>query len=206
MQQWFMRDLVGLDLDSVLARTELAIDRYIREQFGIALDWENEVHDYEIENFPHLTDEMKEQTLNDIFSGQIMGYITPHNYAEHAINKLRINNLGVYIVTSRPYNLKKMTMKWLEQHNINYDGLIMVDSMLKYEVVKGLHLKAFVEDQYSTLECIYRRCGELPFGLYVVDLPWNRKFNDECAVRVKDVADAVDKIVEKRREFYESEL
>jgi len=202
MQYWHMRDIVGLDLDSVLANTEYALDKYIREQFGIAIDWETECTAYDINTFPHLTIDMKEKIKADIELGVFLDDIYPYNYTEHAVNKLRINNIGVCIVTSRPYHMKEITMDWFEHHNIYYDGFVMKDSMNKWETVNDLHMKGFVEDRFDVLESINCNCESLPFGLYVIDHPWNRQYNSTCINRVNDISEAVDQIVNKRRDFY----
>ena len=56
-----MRDVIGLDLDSVLCNTELALDKYLREKLGVFLDWENEVDQYKIERLPRITSDQKKQ-------------------------------------------------------------------------------------------------------------------------------------------------
>ena len=194
-----MRDVIGLDLDSVLCNTEVALDKYLCEELGVSLDWENEVHQYKIEYLPRITDDQKKKIMEIIDSGALFKDLYPYNYAEHATKKLKNEGFAIVIITSRSEKLRSMTMDWLAEYDISYDMLYMTHSTTKYEIIQNLKIKSFVEDRFDTLEMIVDRCGVLDYGLYVVNQHWNKRHHHEQIVRVDDVSQAVDKIVEYRK-------
>jgi uncharacterized HAD superfamily protein len=194
-----MRDLIGLDLDSVLCNTEYALDKYLREELGVFLDWENEVDQYNIEELPRISPDQKEEIQELIHSGALFKDIYPYNYAEHATKKLRNEGFDIAIITSRSESLKDMTKDWLDQYDIVYDLFYTIHSFEKYEIIRDLNIKAFVEDRFDVLEIIIDRYKVLDYGLYIVNQPWNKRDHHEQVIRVDDVAQAVDKIVEYRK-------
>ena len=84
-----MRNIVGLDLDSVLCNTEFALDKYLREELGVFLDWENEVDQYKIELLPRISPDQKKKLEDLIHSGTLFKDLLPYNYSEHATKKLK---------------------------------------------------------------------------------------------------------------------
>ena len=92
-----------------------------------------------------------------------------------------------------------MTMDWLDEHNIMCDMLHTVHSLEKYAVIRDLNVKAFVEDRFDLLEIIIDRYKVPDYGLYIVNQPWNKREHHDQVVRVDDVAQAVNKIVEYRK-------
>lgn len=194
-----MRDVIGLDLDSVLCNTEFALDKYLREELGVFLDWENEVDQYKIERLPKITPDQKEKLEELIHGGDLFRDLYPYNYAEHATKKLKNEGFDVAIVTSRSKKLRGITTDWLDKYDIAYDMLYMVHSTVKHEIIWDLKIKAFVEDRFDILEMIVGRCGILDYGLYVVNHPWNKRHYHEQIIRVDDIAQAVDNIIAYRK-------
>jgi uncharacterized HAD superfamily protein len=194
-----MTDRIGLDLDSVLSYTEAKIDQYIRENFGIHIDWANEITNYKLECMPHLTPEMCKELLDTVKHGDLLKDVEPHNYAEHSTKKLRNEGFKIFIISSRPDRLRHATMDWLNKHEIVFDELYLVESLKKYKLIKRLGIKAFVEDRFDVLETIVDNLGGLEFGLYLVQQPWNKTNYNEQVVKVRDIAEAVDRIIEFRK-------
>lgn len=195
----FVRDIVSLDLDSVLADTDSALDKFIKEEFDIQIDWESEITSYRLEEIPRLTDKQTACLIEAVNSGDLLMSIPVHNYAEHATKKLRNEGFEIYIISSRPAALYDLTIDWLDKHDIVYHDLRLVPSEDKWKILKGIDAKAFVEDRASILESVVEHCGILEYGIYAVSYPWNRRFQDDRVVRVSDVAEAVDRIVDFRR-------
>ena len=194
-----MRDVIGLDLDSVLCNTEFALDKYLREELGVFLDWENEVDQYKVEELPRITSNQKKKIQEVMHNGALFKDLLPYDYSEHATKKLKNEGFDIVIITSRPENLKFMTMEWLRKYNIVYDTIYIVPGLLKYEVIRDLNVKAFVEDRFDLLEIIIDRYKALDYGLYIVNHPWNKREHHDQVVRVDDVSQAVDKIVEYKK-------
>lgn len=199
MRNRIMRDLIGLDLDSVLANTEVALDKYLCEELGVFLDWDNDVYQYKIEELPIITPDQKSKIQHLIHSGALFKDIYPYNYAEHATKKLKNEGFDVAIITSRDQHLRTMTIDWLDKYDIKYDMLYMVPSIEKHAVIRDLGVKSFVEDRFDILEIIMDRCGVLDYGLYIINHPWNKRNHHEQIIRVDDIAQAVDKIIGYRK-------
>lgn len=192
-------DIVALDLDSVLADTESMVLKMLRDKFGLYLKLED-ITGYEFEKMPCMTKEMSDYLIKSISTGELFEDVPVMNYAEHAINKLHNSGFMVYIITKRPENLQRMTEKWLEQNNLEYDKLYLVDSKdKKAPIIDACGIKAFVEDRFDTLMKVLQRCGQLEYGLYCVKYPWTEKFHHEQIVKVEHVAQAVNRIVNYRR-------
>lgn len=194
-----MRDLIGLDIDGVLWNTNYAIEEFLATEFGITPDW-GSIEQFKIERMDFMTGKSRKALLEGIQSGEIFKRALPYNYAEHAVNKLRNEGFMIALITSRNKNLEALTAELLTKHNIYCDMLCLVDgSAEKHKMIKSLNVKAFVEDRFDILESIIDNHKPLDLGLYVVDHPYNRQFNNEHVVRVDDVAQAVDKIVGYRK-------
>ena len=190
-----MRDVVGLDIDGVLWNTNYAIEEFLATEFGITPDWES-LEQFKIESMDFMTGESRKALLEGIQNGDIFKRALPYNYAEHSVNKLRNEDFDVVLITSRDKKLESLTAELLAKHNIYYDMLYLVDSSSeKHKLIKSLNVKAFVEDRFDILESVIQNYKPLDLGLYVVNHPYNRRFNNEYVVRVSDVAQAVDKIV-----------
>jgi len=190
-------DIIGLDLDGVLCNTNIIMEKFFADNFNITPDWSS-IEQYKIEHMDFMTKEASDGFFEYLNSGLLFTDVLPHNYAEHATKNLRNQGFGIAIITSRPSHLRGLTMDWLEEHDIVYDLLYFIDSMKKYQIINELDVKAFVEDRFDVLESIIQGHKPLDLGLYVVDYPYNRS-PSEYIVRVPDVAESVDKIVDFRR-------
>ena len=194
-----MRDIIGLDIDGVLWDTNTAIEEFLKAEFNITPDW-GSIEQFKIERMDFMTGKSRKALLECIQGGEIFKRALPYNYAEHAVNKLRNEGFAIALITSRNKKLEALTAELLAKHNIYCDMLCLVDgSSEKHKLIKSLNVKAFVEDRFDILESIIHNHKLLDLGLYVVDHPYNRQFNNEHVVRVNDVAQAVDRIVDYRK-------
>lgn len=193
------KEIVAIDLDSVLADTESVVLKLLRDKFGLYLTVDDFIG-YGLEKNPHITEEMSKSIIKAVSTGELFEDVSVMDYAEHAINKLRNNGFAVYIITKRPLHLERMTQKWLEQNNLRCDKLYLVDSIVqKGPIIEACEIKAFIEDRFDTLLSVLNRCGQLDYGLYCIDYQWNSKFHHEQIVKVEHVAEAADRIVNFRR-------
>ncbi len=193
------KEIVAIDLDSVLADTESMVLKLLRDKFGLYLTVDDFIG-YGLEKNPHVTEEMSKSIIKAVSTGELFEDVVVLNYAEHAINKLRNNGFIVYIITKRSSHLEHMTKKWLEQNSLKYDKLYLVDSIYqKGAIIEACEIKAFIEDRFDTLLNVLSRCGQLDYGLYCIDYRWNSKFHHEQIVKVEHVAEAADRIVNFRR-------
>jgi len=191
-------EVIGLDIDSVIGNTEFTLDNYFKKNYNIHIDWDK-VTDYRLEKFPDIPKNIIDDTLKHIFEGDLLFDVLPYNYAEHAINKLYNEGFKVAIITSRPLNLQVKTVEWLEKYNLKYDFIYHVHSTEKYKIINALGVKSFVEDRSDIIDSVVNNCDCIEYGLYVVNHPWNRGYENRNLVRVNDVSEAVDKIIDYRK-------
>ena len=190
--------IIGLDLDSVIADTAKVIHKYILDQFGIDMNWDD-VRSYHFEDFPGLSSEMVAELKHVIESGYILMDVLPYNTASASTHLLQALDLIVYIITARSNHLEEPTREWLNIHNIAYDELFLAKGVEKYKLIKEYDIKAFVEDRHDVLASIKANHGMLDLGMYLVSQPWNRECKDIDFVRVLDILEAVQEIITRRR-------
>jgi len=191
-------DIIGLDLDSVIGNTEIVLDKYLKEKYDFETDW-SKVTNYAVETIPGISQEIANETLHDIYNGDLLFNILPYEYVNHALNKLHNEGFRIVIITSRPLNLQVKTMEWLEKYNLTYDLLYHVKSDDKYRIISTMGIKSFVEDRPDIIDSILYNCGVLEYGLYIINHPWNSNYNNEYVIKVNYLYEAVDKIVEYRK-------
>lgn len=192
-------DIIGLDLDSVIADTEKVIHKYMLEQFGIDMNWDD-VHSYHFEDFPGMSPEMAAELKHVIESGYVLMDVLPYDTASACTHLLQDLGLIVHIITARQNHLEEPTREWLNVHNIAYDELFISKGVEKYKLVKEHNIKAFVEDRHDVLASIKANHGSLDLGMYLVSQPWNRECRDVDFIRVSDISEAVQEIITRRRD------
>jgi len=194
------KEIVALDLDSVLCNTNSVVDKFLREKFGLHIDWNNDFVTYEFDKCPYISNEAIAALRKAIGTGELFVDAPTTNYAEYAINKLMRNNFAVYIITARPAHTQALTEDWLRARCLKYDKLyVLGPNTNKAATIEACDIKAFIEDRFDTLMKVLDRCGQLDLGLYCIDYPWTSRYRNEHIVRVEHVAEAVDRIVNYRR-------
>ena len=122
----------------------------------------------------------------------------PLPYAEHAINKLRIAGFKIFVITNRSDTdmFREYTEEWLARHNLYYDELYMTPD--KDGIVARKKVDGVVDDRHDILSSIAKNSNvirPLKYGMYCVKTPWNKRYYNPSILKVKHVAEAVDKIV-----------
>jgi uncharacterized HAD superfamily protein len=192
-------DVIGLDLDGVLCNTEHNLRNLLIDKFNYYMA-EDDLVCYDLEKAPGFTKEIVNFLLDSINeTGKFFEAAPPTDYAEHAVNKLRNEGCRIYIITTRKEKFRQMTVHWLRDNNIHCDHLFNVPAKEKAVVIKENSIKAFVEDRFSTLTYVLSECGPLELGLYCVNRKFNERYYNENIVRVSNIAEAVDRIVEYRK-------
>lgn len=200
-----MRELVGFDLDSVLAHTEKIISKCSEDMFGITLEW-NKISSYDFTTYPGYNAEMGATLLKEVESGKYLDSVRLYDCALSALDMVRDSDFDICIITSRPEHLFMPTMKWLDRHKVIYDRIYFRKSDDKHKLISELGIKSFVDDRSDIVQSIKDNCGLLKYGIYLVDHPWNRLCGTDGIVRVKDVEEAVDAIINRRDNYGTSKM
>jgi len=147
---------------------------------------------------PYLTEEMVEGLEDAIHTGSLVKYMRPYCDVYEGFNLLHKEGFDIHILTSREKLPKEITTDWLKRYEIDYDGLHIIHKTRKWERLYYLNAKAFTEDHFGTINYVLQSNIELPYGLIVMDQPWNHKYFHKDVTRVYSFLDACEYIVMQR--------
>lgn len=139
---------IGIDIDGVITHEKKgkeniwlrALNNYFENKITRKKDVYNFTEAYDIP-----LEDLKEflgQKLHEIYSKVD---IAPG--AKEIIDKIKAKGHTIYLITARHKKFRPLTIKWLEQHHINYDYLYHEDQKAKLAVEKNI--KLFIEDNQS---------------------------------------------------------
>ena len=193
--------IIGFDLDEVLCGLFLRINKYLIDEHDFWINYKEDMVSYKMETLACIPKAISKDMFSHIEDGSFFKEATPTAYAEHAINKLRIAGFRIFIITHRREDFREVTEKWLDDNNLYYDVLFMGGSVYpgdddKSKIINKYNIEAMVDDRHDVLSEIYRKCKPLKYGLYCIDVPWSKRFYNDNIIKVKDVAEAADKIVD----------
>ena len=139
---------IGIDIDGVITHEKegkenvwlRALNNYFEDQITRKKDVYNftEAYDIPLEDLK----EFLRNKLHEIYSGV---EIAPG--AKEIIDKIKSAGHTIYLITARHQKFRPLTIKWLEQHHVNYDYLYHEDNKAKLAVEKNI--KLFIEDNQS---------------------------------------------------------
>jgi uncharacterized HAD superfamily protein len=196
------KEKIGFDLDSVICDVDKTIVDYLITNFNLYLDRNRDFGCYEFDKNPNLNSYTAESLDNAVRNGDLFKEALPFKDVLEGFAIIKSFNFSISIITSRGSKsdkdnqnmVKKVTFDWLKSNNIEYDAIYFVRSREKKNFVKDLNIKAFVEDRFDIINMILEECGPLPYGLIVVDKPWNNKYHNKSVDRVKTFKEACELI------------
>lgn len=168
--------IVGVDIDGVVADSLLAwvsqLNKYFGQQKRI-----DDVFSYQFEKVYNVTwDEM------DYFFRQyqevLLNNLSPVEHAPRALELLKEKH-RLILITARPEDFRPLTEKWLQEHHIPYDQLMMTTYGDKAEYCRQAQVDVYIEDSLENAISI-AGCG-IPVILF--DAPYNRKTVDRRLLR-----------------------
>lgn len=144
---------IGIDIDGVLANSAPIYCEAINELFNKKLK-PSDIIDYNLKKIFLIDDNEFSEFMNYLFENKKWLKISTSEYANEFINKIK-NFSKVFIVTSRPLNLKDLTIEWLNNNNIYYDELIFCNSFEKFKFCsnKGYNFSWFIDDCPEIINC-----------------------------------------------------
>jgi uncharacterized HAD superfamily protein len=154
--------ILGVDIDNVIADTDRAIRKTIRDVFGVSLRQE-EVVCYEYHRCG-ITKE-QEQKILEIFRDTTCSELFVVPGAVEALKRLQ-QQYEVVLVTSRNPVIVEKTRDWLRWNEIPHDHLIFE----KEKHQTGRTFEYFIEDNAESALSL----AEAGVRTFVFDYPWNR--------------------------------
>lgn len=159
---------IGTDLDGVIADSDPVYRFFIKKFLGRELKREDVTSFFYEDCLGISAAEMNK--VWDFFNEE-KGWekIEPVAGAIECLNKFAIKN-KIFVVSSRPVFLEKVTKDWLDSHKINYDKLILTDGQPKLNVVKDLSITHFIEDRLDYAQDM----AKAGIKVLLFDYPWNQ--------------------------------
>lgn len=182
------KSIIGVDLDNVIACTDMKIRSLISEMFEFNLKQEDIV-DFQ---YWHCGITKKQaEIISDRFHKKECKNLLVKEGAIKTLNFLH-KYFEIHIVTARPIETKDITVKWLQEKIIPYDQLFF----LKDKHTSSINYKLFIEDHRETALALAQK----GIQTLLFDYPWNQiadNIESELIVRVKswkDIREFIQKI------------
>ncbi len=113
----------------------------------------------------------------------VMKEVKPKTLAVEYLQKLHNEGHKIVLITARwkakEFDIREITKRWIEEHNIPYDKLI-VNAENKLVAAKQENIDVFVDDTFKNCKMISDNC----IKTYLMDSRTNRGFEDEKITRV----------------------
>ena len=155
------KPILGVDIDNVLAESDVRPRAMIREMFGIRLE-ERQMTQYEYMAYG-VTEEQLIQVFR-VFNVEACRTLKVVPGAKAAMQQLA-RRYEIALVTSRNPESKESTEYWLKAKGLPYDQLHFNDD--KHAL--GIPYHAFIEDRHEHAHLI----AETGAAVYLLTRPWN---------------------------------
>jgi uncharacterized protein len=184
---------IGLDIDGVLADSDPAFRAHMKELFQRPFSRKDVVcYDYQ-ECFDFSEDQF--DLFWETFTEQ--GKWEKIKVMPGVKKFLRyIKAKDITVITARPKELKKQTIRWLKINRISYQKLIFMSRESKHHdvLLHNLKFDYFVEDRFE----FSKDLADLGIKVLLLNYPWNLKFGDyKNIIRVNNWADISRTILNK---------
>ena len=177
--------LIGIDLDEVLSCFIRSFLIYYNEKYGTKFK-EEDFKSYDFEDTLGGTLESIIRELNEFYDSPEFDSIIPVFDSVKGVDYLSQNH-GLYVVTSRVFELKARTSDWLDKHYGNkFREIILTGDSVhigrysKPEICRDLGIEIFIEDNLKYAKSF----ADSDIEVLLLDKPWNR--NGDVGVRVYD--------------------
>lgn len=139
---------IGIDIDGVVTKEKKGQEniwlRALNNYFSKKIIRKKDVYDFKRAYDLPLEDlqEFLNQKLYDVYSS-----VDIADNAKETIDHLIKNGHTIYLITARHQEFRPLTIKWLQQHDVNYNYLFHEHNKADLAVEKNI--KLFIEDNQS---------------------------------------------------------
>jgi len=182
-------NVVGVDLDGVIADIVSQLVRFSRIEYGIHL-LPSQLRSERIEICTPINGEQLTKLFQEPGFFRSMRAIPR---AKQSLSALREHGYSIHVITDRFWypDIHDDTRKWLADRSINVESLVFARKTDKQHVARELGVQWFIEDQISNANLLSEVCQVL-----LIDRPYNQGMTPEGVARVKGIDEAVESIVE----------
>ncbi len=164
---------IGLDIDGVLADSDPAFRAHLKKLFQRPFPKKDVVcFDYQqCFNFSKVQFELFWETFTRQGKWEKIKVIPG---VRKFLNQVKSKDITV--ITARPPELKKQTIRWLKINRISYHQLIFMSRESKHHdvLLHNLKFDYFVEDRFE----FSKDLADLGIKVLLLNYPWNLKFGD----------------------------
>ena len=194
---WELREsekICGIDIDDTISQSTIFWINFVNEQLS------GRYKGFNIEQFKDLNDVKNKLSYNDYrrlkFKFRECGIkadipIMPG--AKELLTGLKGMGYKIILLTARPFqqhrNLFRTTVKWLEKHKLEYDGIVFGKDKNFRILMEVPHLKFMVEDHCSLSNSI----GKLGCKVFLLNNKYNYERNlHKNVIRVKKLTEILE--------------
>lgn len=167
---------IVVDIDNTLTELQYTIDK-IAEVYERELITEEEVFDFNLKKVVGITDEEDEAFWETHEKDIVENVPYSEERVERVMGYLDLDYLEeVHLVSNRPLELRESTLRWLEEHDIEYTSLELIGDEYKEEVVRDRYpnTEAIFEDNPKVVHGIKKQPQTRHIDTWLVDYPYNR--------------------------------
>lgn len=165
---------LGIDIDGCLNRLYIPLARLIRKYYKVDVD----ITHYDIWDQLDVSNKEKNEFMAK--HGKELK-VMPERNCQFFLRKLS-KRYNLCIITARPYNYAKQTVKWLKVNNIPYND-ILFKAGTKVDACKYMNVAYMIDDSPWNIRSLNRE--RIPCLIF--DRPYNRTVRDtEYITRIKN--------------------
>lgn len=184
---------IGIDIDGVITNEKQGQEniwlRTLNNYFEDKITRKKDVYNFS-EAYDIPLEDLRDFINNKIH--EVYSTVDVFPNAKKIIDKIRDNGHIIYLITARHEEFRPLTIKWLEQHNIEYDYLFHEDQKADLAVEKNI--KLFIEDNQSNALSILDK----GIPVILVDKYHNRELKDKKDVYRVHNWIQINKILDKK--------
>lgn len=108
-------------------------------------------------------------------------------FVSETINKLKIQNNEIYIITARRKReenvIENITKRWLNKNKIYYDGLY-INAKEKFNLVNELNIDYFIDDSYKNCREVLENTKA---KVFMLETEFNKQIKDDKIKTIKNI-------------------
>lgn len=181
---------IGIDIDDTISETFESLLPYSQKYTIEDLKRESNINSRaDLANHLYIVymngwNEQEAVAFWEKYYAEILKGLNIKKFASDVINKLKQEGHKIYLITARwdmrADNVEEITKKWLENNNIQYDGLFL-NASDKLKLAKENNIDIFIDDSFKNCKNIVDNSD---IKVYMMNSRVNESLNDDKIKRV----------------------
>ncbi len=180
---------IGIDIDDTISDTYATLFEYAQKYTVEELKREPVIDESAMTDhfyivYMHNWTEKEAEVFWEKYYAEILRKVNIKTFAADTIKKLKDEGHKIYLITARwdmrADNVREITLKWLNDNNVEYDEFLM-NAHDKVSLINEKNIDLFVDDSFSN-------CKNIAYGsnakVFLMDTKINRNLKDDNIKRV----------------------